>query len=177
MAMHHYTRARRPFGCRRGRASVVLVYMTALVLHSWLRWAVILLGVFVAVRAVSGHRSGRAWIGADAAAGRFYTIALDVQVAVGLALYLWLSPMLTLARADVGAAMGQAAVRFWLVEHLFMMVVALLLAHAGSVRVGRAGSDGERFRRASVYWGLSVLAVVLGSPWPWLAYARPLLRF
>jgi hypothetical protein len=152
------------------------MYELAVVLHSWLRWVVILLGLLAIARGVSGRAAGRSWLPADSSRGRLYVAALDAQVLVGLVLYLFLSPMLSMARADLGAAMANGRVRFWVVEHLFMMVVAVALAHVGSVRIRRASSDGARFARAALFYGLSLAAVLIGSPWPGLPYARPLFR-
>jgi hypothetical protein len=148
-----------------------------LVAHSWLRWVALLLGALAVVRAVAGRTSGRPWSAADGAAGRWYTRALDVQALVGLLLYFGFSPYLTVAGQDLGRAMATPAIRFWLVEHLTVMLVALALAHVGAVRIRTAATDAARFGRAALFFGLSLAAVVLASPWPGLAYARPLFRF
>lgn len=152
--------------------------MTSLMLvaHSWLRWAVLLLGAVALARAVIGRVSGRQWHPTDEAAGRWYTRAIDVQVLLGLLLYFGFSPLLTMAGQDLGRAMATPAIRFWLVEHLTLMLVAVALAHVGVVRVRKATTDAARFGRAGLFFGLSLAAVLAGLPWPGLAYARPLLR-
>ena len=148
-----------------------------LVAHSWLRWVVLLLGVLAVVRAVVRRSSGRRWQAGDAAPGLWYSRALDVQVLVGLLLYFGFSPLLTAAGQDFGRAMATPAIRFWLVEHLAGMLAALALGHVGTARVRKATTDAQRFGRAALFYGLSLLAVVLASPWPGLAYGRPLFRF
>jgi hypothetical protein len=145
--------------------------------HSWLRWVIILLGLLAVARAVSGRASGRPWLASDASAGRFYTIALDVQMLFGLLLYFVFSDLLTVARADMGRAMSTPAIRFWLVEHLTGMLVAIALAHVGTARVRKATDATARFTQAALFYGLSLVAVLLASPWPGLAQARPLFRW
>jgi hypothetical protein len=152
------------------------MYAAALLLHSWLRWLVIAAGLLAVGRALGGRAKGRAWGPHDDRAGRLFAVALDVQVLVGLLLYFVLSPVVTAARADVAAAMRTSALRFWLVEHLVAMLLAIVLAHVGRTRVRRAMSDRQRFTRAAVYFGLALLLVLAGTPWPGLPYARPLLR-
>ena len=82
-----------------------------------------------------------------------------------------------MASANWGEAMGNPSIRYWVVEHLAAMVIAIALAHVGSVRVRKAAIDSARFRQAAVFYGLSVIIVIIASPWPGLPYARPLLRF
>lgn len=148
-----------------------------LLLHSWLRWVVILLGILALVKALVARASGRPWSPSDASAGRLYSMALDVQMLLGLLLYFVFSNLLALARDDMGRAMANPAMRFWLVEHLTGMLIAIALAHVGSARVRKATTDAARFGRAALFYGLSLLAVLLASPWPGLAHARPLFRF
>ncbi|MGE0463046.1 MAG: hypothetical protein AB7Q16_16905 [Vicinamibacterales bacterium] len=152
------------------------MYTAAIVLHSVLRWVVIVLGVIAVTRALAGRSGGRAWTAADATPGRLYTIALDVQMLIGLLLYFVFSPILSIASADWGQAMGNSAIRYWVVEHLASMVIAIALAHVGTVRVRKAATDAARFTQATIFYGLSLLLVVIASPWPGLPYGRALLR-
>ena len=152
------------------------MYTALLVTHSWLRWVVIVLGLLAVFRAIAGRSSHRAWSAADAKVGRFYAIALDVQVLVGLIIYLFASPLLEAARADMAASMGNSATRFWLIEHPLGMIVALALAHIGTSRVRKAATDRARFTRAAAFYGASILIAILSAPWPGLPYARTLFR-
>lgn len=153
------------------------MYTATLFVHSWCRWVIILLGVLAVARALAGRAGGRPWLASDASAGRFYTIALDVQMLLGLLLYFVFSNLLTVAREDMGRAMGNPAIRFWLVEHFTGMVIAIALAHVGTARVRKAADAPARFSQAALFYGLSLVAVLLASPWPGLAHARPLFRF
>jgi hypothetical protein len=153
------------------------MYTVTLLLHSWLRWIVILLGMLAFVRAVTGRFGGRAWTIADAAPGRLYGRALDLQMLLGLLLYFVFSNILGIARADIGRAMASPAIRFWLVEHLIGMLVAISLAHVGAARSVKASTDERRFGQAALFYGLSLLALFMATPWPGLPYGRPLLRF
>jgi hypothetical protein len=152
------------------------MYLLILALHSLLRWVVLAIGLVAVGRALAGTRAGGAWTRADDAAGRWFAIALDVQVLLGLALYLWLSPMTQIAFADFGAAMGNSGLRFWAVEHLFGMVVAVALAHIGRVRLRRAPDGPRRHRTAAIFFGLALVAIVATIPWPGMPAARPLFR-
>lgn len=126
----------------------------------------------------------RAWRGGQGAIGqerslapdKGFILALDVQVAIGLLLYLVLSPLSRIAFQDFGAAMADDDVRFYGVEHAFGMTIALIAAHIGYARLRSSSQPGEHY--GSALLGQAVwLFVTLGSiPWPGLPYGRPLLR-
>lgn len=152
------------------------MYLLILALHSLLRWVVVAAGVVAVSRAIGALRTGRDWAPADEKAGRWFVGALDAQMLLGLALYLWLSPMTATAFQDFGAAMGNAVVRFWAVENILGMVVALALAHVGRARIRRAADAARRHRTAAVFFGIALIVVLATIPWPGMPAARPLFR-
>jgi hypothetical protein len=103
-------------------------------------------------------------------------LALDVQFLVGLILYLWASPFTTAAFLDLGAAMRNAPLRFFVVEHLFGMVAALGLAHVGRVRLRRAADSAQRHKTALIFFGLALVIILVSIPWPGMPAGRPLFR-
>jgi hypothetical protein len=149
------------------------MYSAVLFLHSWVRWLVLIAGIVAFVGAVT-HR-GRPWSSGNDRATLLYTIALDVQLLLGLLLYLFLSPVVSLAFQNMGAAMQTTSVRFFVVEHAIGMVLAVVAAHIGRVRVRKAAPDAKR-RAAATFIGISLLLILLAMPWPALPYARPLFR-
>jgi asparagine N-glycosylation enzyme membrane subunit Stt3 len=93
----------------------------------------------------------------------FYSVVLDVQLLVGVSLLL-LSPLVRTAVAGF-AAMGSERVRFILVEHVPLMVLAVVLAHVGGIVARKASNDDARHRRSAIWYTLATLAVVLAVPW------------
>lgn len=155
--------------------AMVSMYSVMLILHSILRWVILIAGLLAVARACSGWLGQRRWDAADNRAGIWFVAALDLQLLVGLALHLALSPLTQLAMSDPGIAMQNSALRFWFVEHPFGMVVALVLAHVGRVRIRKATADVSRHKAATIFFLLALLTIVLSSPWPGMANARPLL--
>lgn len=141
------------------------MYGVILLVHSWLRWAVLAAGIAAVVR--GGSR--------DATAGKWFTILLDVQFLLGLLLYFVLSPLTRIALGDFGGAMKSSQLRFFAIEHVFGMAIALALAHVGRKRVARATPE-RRARVAMVFYGLALLAILASIPWPGLPAGRPLFR-
>ena len=64
--------------------------------------------------------------------------------------------------------MSSRVLRFWTFEHAAMMIAAVLLAHIAHRRIRRQVPSGFPHRTAAVFFGLSLLLVVAGIPWPFL---------
>jgi len=157
------------------------MYNLVLTAHSWLRWAALLAGI-VATLMVLMNRPGPARgtsagvrDGADRW-GLFFMIALDLQMLLGLLLYFALSPTTRAIFDDFGGTMRDPAARFWAVEHVSMMLAAVILAHVGRVLARKAPSPAARRTRLLICFGLATIAVVAATPWPGMANGRPLFR-
>src|SRR4030095_15635623 len=107
---------------------------------------------------VGGVSSRRAWLPFDNLRSRFFTISLDVQVLIGLILYAGLSPVTRSGFENIGLTMRDSVLRFFIVEHLFGMVVAVALAHVGRARVRKASDPAVRHRTVLVFVGLGMCA-------------------
>ena len=72
----------------------------------------------------------------------------------------------------MGAAMRTPSVRYFVVEHVFVMLAAIALGHIGAARIRKAGSDSARFQTATIWMGLALAAAAGFVPWD-----RPILPF
>jgi len=150
------------------------MYQTILILHSWIRWLALVsaFGATLAVirNQVAGDRSlADRW-------GMILMMALDTQMLLGLLLYLMVSPNMEQIRANFPAAMKDPVARFWAVEHITTMFVAIILAHVGRVLARKAKDAGAKRTRLMICFGLTTLLLLVGIPWPGMRAGRPLLR-
>ena len=152
------------------------MYLFLLSLHSILRWAVILTALWAIGRAWAGMTGRRAWEPRDDTAGQWFVTSMDLQLLIGLILYGVLSPITAAAFADMAGAMKNPIWRFWTVEHIMLMVVAVALTHVGRSRSRRAVEARSRHKSALVFYVLSLLLVLAAIPWPWMRDPRPLVR-
>lgn len=143
------------------------MYSAFLLTHSWLRWVVLIAGLLVFLR---GSRSVNSTT-------RLFTISLDIQLLVGLVLYGILSPFTQIAFHDMGAAMRDAGLRFWAVEHLIGMLLAVVVAHVGRVQIRRAADEAAKHQKAMIFVGIALGLILVSIPWPWMASGRPFFRF
>jgi hypothetical protein len=152
------------------------MYPITLTVHSLVRWVVLLVGFWAVARALIGASARRQWTPSDDAAGKWFTIAMDVQLLLGLLLYGVLSPMTRAALMDMGSAMRDPVTRFWAVEHITMMIVAVVLAHVGRARVRKAAAPAAAHRTAAIFYTLALVIVLAAIPWPFTSHGRPWVR-
>ncbi len=150
------------------------MYIWTVFLHTVVRWFVIAAGVVAVYRALAGRSSRRPWGFGDGAAGLAFTAFLDAQLVVGTALFLR-SPITILGTHELALGVKSSILRFYTFEHPIVMAAAILLANVACVRIWRERDSLVRHRHASIFFGLALLLVLAGTPWPFLPYGRPLL--
>ena len=152
------------------------MYSSALWLHSLLRWAVLLAGLVAWFRAISGHTAKRPWTPKDELWGLLLTVSVDLQFLIGLILYVFLSPITRMGVRNLAAAMQISTARFFTVEHLVGMIIAIALVHVGRVKIRKAAEPSRKHRLAMIFFGIAMVLVIISIPWPGLPVSRPLLR-
>jgi hypothetical protein len=137
----------------------------SLVIHSILRWAVLLFGLWAVLSALSGIVSKRNYSSADNRSGLLFMIFCDIQLLMGLVLYftgMWFEKV----KSNMGEVMKDPAERFFAVEHALMMIIAWLLVHIGRSMVRRADTDAQKHRRAIIFFGIALILILAMIPWP-----------
>jgi hypothetical protein len=150
------------------------MYSVLLIIHSWVRWIALVSVVGATLAALMGRveteRSpADRW-------GLAAIMALDIQMLLGLLLYLVVSPNMRPILANFGAAMKDPALRFWAVEHTVTMIAAIGAAHVSRVLARKAQTVVAKRTRLLVGFGLATLLIMLGMPWPGRPGGRPLFR-
>jgi hypothetical protein len=151
------------------------MYTALLVLHSILRWVILLLGFVAVFKSYSGMTAGKPFSAGDRKVGLFLMIAAHTTLLVGL--YLWLTGPWGLANIrnlGFGEVMKDKVYRFYAVEHLFGMLVAIVLITLGRGAAKKPISDRAKHKR-TFWFVLVALVIILATvPWPFRAgIARP----
>lgn len=151
------------------------MYSVVLFTHSWLRYVVLAFGAALLFVSARDMRAGQWGPKHERLHGLFLAV-LDTQLVLGLLLYFVLSPYSRAALSDLGAAMKEPTLRFFGVEHIATMFVAVVVAHVGRVR-SRRKQGSAHFRSVVITQCLWLLLTLAAIPWPGLDIGRPLLRF
>jgi hypothetical protein len=152
------------------------MYSSALWLHSWLRWAVLLTGLVAWLRAIGGKTARRPWTPQDELWGLLLTISVDLQFLVGLVLYAFLSPIVRQGLRNFSVAMQINVVRFFTIEHVIGMIAGIALVHIARVKIRKATDAERKHRLAMIFYGIALVLMIILIPWPGLPVARPLFR-
>ncbi|WP_322507287.1 hypothetical protein, partial [Anaerolinea sp.] len=137
------------------------MYAFLLPLHNILRWLLLIAALFAVGRGLWGWLARKPWQSLDDRAGLIFTTVMDLQVLVGLLLYVAFSPLTQTAFQNFGGAMGNATMRFFAIEHILIMVIALVLAHIGRAQARKASEALSKHRRAAIWFGIALLLVLL----------------
>jgi hypothetical protein len=126
-------------------------------LHAIWRWVLLIASIVVVIKALVGWLGKRPFTKLDDQLGMAFTIVVDVQVTLGLIIWLF-GP---LGLQNLSQAMGNAALRFIVLEHPILMLIALAFAHLGRARSKKVADDTAKHRVSFVFYLLSFVFIAL----------------
>ena len=128
-----------------------------------MRWVVLALLVVTIFKAWSTKRNASGFSAGQAKLGLFSMISLHIQLLLGLALYFmkgWASMLGT------PGVMSSTVMRFFAVEHLVGMLIAIVFGTLGHSLVKRASTDELKNRRQFRYFLIALVIIIASIPWP-----------
>jgi hypothetical protein len=126
-------------------------------LHAIWRWVLLVAAVVVVLKALIGWLGKRPFTKLDDQLGLIFTMVVDIQVLLGLIIWLF-GP---LGLRNLSQAMGNAALRFIVLEHPILMLIALAFAHVGRARSKQATDDVAKHRISFIFYLLSFVFIAL----------------
>lgn len=137
------------------------VFSILIHLHSVLRWLVLLFIVIAIVNAsVKLTRKSPEKL-KDCIFNRLTLIFMHLQLVLGLVLY-FISPKVIFN----AASMKDSLLRFFLVEHISLMIIAVVLVTIGYVKSDRAISEFKKHKLVVIYFSIALLLILAAIPWP-----------
>lgn len=137
-------------------------------LHSVLRWLVLLVALWAIVKMAAGRGGTKPFTASDKKPALFFLIFMDLQLLVGLYLY-FSSPVwgfATLKNNAFGIVMKDAAMRFFAIEHLVAMLIAVILVHIGYSATKSTATDQKKFNKAFWCFLIALIVILASIPWP-----------
>ena len=129
--------------------------------HSGLRWLLLFALVYGVLRAWHAARKQAPYTPKDR---RWHLIGMTlahIQLLFGLILY----GMAWGSKVDF-SRMKEGMIRFYSVEHSLLMLLAIALISIGYSRAKRAASAPASWKSIGIFWGIGLLLILLGIPWP-----------
>jgi hypothetical protein len=141
-----------------------------------MRWIVLVSLVFAVYRSYSGLRSKRSYSKLDDRTRHITATSGHIQLILGLWLY-FISPVVDYFLQNFKEGVHMREIRFFGMEHITMMIIAILLLTIGSIKVKRKTSDREKFKTMFGWYAIALLIIFLSIPWSFSPLtSRPLYR-
>jgi hypothetical protein len=137
-------------------------------MHSLLRWFALVAIVIAIAKSFKGMTTGSSFGKSDNRWSLLTLIAFHLQLVLGLVIYFLGNWHLQLGN------MADKVARFYSLEHLVAMLIAITLVTLGRVRSKKAKAPKVKHRRVFVNFLIALIIVLLNIPWPFReAIGRP----
>lgn len=140
------------------------MYTTLLFIHSWLRWIFLLVALIVIVKSFIGWMGNKEYAKSDNGLAASFVGIMHLQFLLGIILYIFLSPITEAAFQNFGAAMKNPAMRYWAVEHISMMIIALVIAQIGRTKAKKAVESLKKFKTQAIFFTIALILVLSRIP-------------
>jgi hypothetical protein len=152
------------------------MYITLLTFHSLLRYVIILFLVIAIAKSFNGWLNKKDYINSDDKMSLFAFIFAHIQLLLGLALY-FISPFVQQGFEEFPASMGNSTLRFWMVEHIFMMFLGIATITFSRIKAKKAVLAITKHKITAIGFTIGLLLILVSIPWPIGNVMRPLFRF
>jgi hypothetical protein len=134
-------------------------------LHSVLRWVILVL-LLVAIYKSYADRN-KSFTSSHKKTGLFLMICADVMLLIGI--YQWITGpwgLKSIQNNGMSAVMKNSVFRFFAIEHLIGMLIAIILIHIGYSYSKKNVTDTVKHKRTVLFFGLALLIILVSIPWP-----------
>jgi hypothetical protein len=150
------------------------MYHILIVLHTYVRWFVLLSLIIAVYKAFSGYFFNKAFTKSDNTVRHLTATVAHIQLMIGMILY-FQSPVIKYFFKNMSSAGAEYS--FFGMIHSSLMLVAIVIVTIGSAMAKRKKTDKEKFKTMLFWFSLAFVIIFLAIPWPFSPFAnRPYLR-
>lgn len=124
--------------------------------HSGLRYVVLILVLAAIIQSLLGWMGKKTYTEGNRKINLFALISVHTQLIIGLILY-FLSPLVNFS----GATMKDPIARYWTVEHITMMIIAIVLITVGYSRSKRVLLPEKKHFNIFIFYFLALIIVIV----------------
>lgn len=129
--------------------------------HSGVRWIFVILLISSLLLAITAYFNHKTFGKRLDITSRVTVITAHIQLLLGLILY-FISPKVVFD----SIAFQSNLMRFYLVEHITLMLLGIALLTIGSAKIKRAAADIQKLRYLLIFFGIGFIIILAGVPWP-----------
>ncbi len=130
-------------------------------LHSYNRYLILAALLFVLLRAFSGWLTRRPYERIDNTASLVLVSLGHLQLLIGLIMWGFTSSWTQTAFANMGLAMKDPNQRYWAVEHLVAMLIAIVFIQLGRTFAKKTPDQMAKHRKTAIYTAIAALIIVV----------------
>ncbi len=135
--------------------------------HSGLRWILLVLLVATIISSFNKWKSNAKYESIDNKLSLMTMITTHIQLLIGLFLY-FKSSRVKLSGLD----MSSSPDRFFTVEHIFGMLVAIALITIGRMQSKKITTDTLKHKKIFVLFFVAFLIILITIPWPFRGFGN-----
>lgn len=128
--------------------------------HSGIRWIVLIMLIVAIFNAIS-NKSKNVYEPKDKKINLFTMVFFHIQILLGFGLY-FTSPKVSFT----AGWMKEAAFRFFGMEHVLLMVIAMVLITIGHSKSKKATTPLAKNKAIITFYTITLILVLAGIPWP-----------
>jgi len=128
---------------------------TILLLHSITRYLVLIALIGVIIQSLVGLLQKKPYGPLENKSGLYLFIFTHTQLLLGILLYFTSSKVIF-----SGASMKDSFARYWLVEHTFMMLVAVTLITLARITAKKLSDDSAKHKRLLIFNSLALVLII-----------------
>jgi hypothetical protein len=144
-----------------------------IVLHSYLRWILLVLLLASIVKSLSGLNGKKALTAGDKKLWLFTMITAHTTLLIGLIL-IFFGRFGVLNLPEGISVMKDSFYRFYLVEHPLMMIIAIVFITIGRGQAKKSIPDAVKYKKAFWFFVVALILILAAIPWPSREIGRPL---
>jgi ABC-type Na+ efflux pump permease subunit len=153
------------------------MYPRLLILHSLLRWLLVLMLVYMLVRAWLGYKRNFHFTSVDNTLRHWTATIAHLQLTVGMVLY-FKSPYVAYFWKKTGPEHLPLDYSFFSLIHISLMILAVAVLTVGSAMTKRKATDREKFKTVFSWFLVAFVILFIAIPWPFSPLVkRPVIRF
>ena len=141
-------------------------------LHSALRYLILIALVVTIINAFLKMKGKKPFLALDNKLSLVTFILAHIQLLLGLALYFIGNKGMSLFSIGMGEVMKTSALRFFAVEHIFGMLIAIILITMGRIKSKKLESDVAKHKTTFIYYLIALLIIIISIPWPFRGFGQ-----
>lgn len=134
-------------------------------LHSGLRWILLIVLVYAIFNASTKRKEGAKYNTKDKLLNIITMVLFHTQFLIGLVAY-FISPIVKAGWNNFGAAMKDSQVRFFMMEHFILMLLAAVLITIGHKKAKMAVDPRKKHARIFLWYTIVLIITLIAIPWP-----------